>query len=673
MRTLSFLLILLLSFPAFANDTLKVSSNIDHVTLYYSGAQIERSVKVKLLQGNQLVLIKNLPYQLDEKSLQIQLSQDIKLLSVKREQYEPDFNRMDEEKRILEQRDSLEREIRIINQKIQVQRQIERLILSNQNFKNKEGAVQLADVKAAAEFYDVKLNSCKDLIFSYTLKISQIKEKIDALTVDITKLQSKMKHYYSDIIVQLESPKIQTSEIKLSYLTQFAGWKPTYDFRVEEIGKPLSIIYRADVFQSTGEDWNPESITLSSGNPRQGGNKPELAVWNIFQPQPVPYNSTYNPDNNGRISGKIYDIEDGKSLKGAFVLLYLNNQLLQVCETGEDGLYQINPLQAGYYTMEVQHLGYNQSGRVGIQIYKDQHYKYPVALRKAYSHIINEVSIESEIVSVPVVTNQGAVNYAVDDAAYYSNIEMDYAPSSSATMKMPTAMYEADMLSIDNVELTRAKSIQEINFVSNIVKPTAANLEYTIKEKISIPADGNPNKLKIKEVKVAVDFVYHAVPQLDPDAFLTANITEWEQLNLLNGKAQIFYEGTFIAESYIDVLQTSDTLELSLGRDKNIVIERVENKKLSNKSFIGGMTKDNIIWHLTVRNNRGIPVNLVIEEQIPVSTNKDIEILLTRPSGGVLDKNTGFITWKHTIEANKTIEYEYEYMVKYPETVKINY
>lgn len=670
MKTMSFLMAMLISFTLSAADTLQIVSDINHVTLYFSGAQIERSAKVKLQQGNQLVLIRNLPYQLDEKSLQIQLNQELKLLNVKRIQHEPDFYRMDEETAIMDQRDSLEREIRIINQKIQVQKQIERLILSNQNFKNKDGAVQLADVKTAAEFYDAKLNSCKDLIFSYTLQISKIKDKIDDLSDKITKLQSKIETYSSEILVQLESPRMLTTDIKFSYLTQFAGWKPTYDFRVEEIGKPLSIIYRADVFQSTGEDWNAESITLSSGNPRQGGNKPTMISWNITQPQPVPYNPNYNADNQGRISGRIYDSATGKSLKGANVLVYSNNQLLQVCTTDADGMYQINPLLAGYYTMDVQHVGYAASGRMGVQINKDQHYKFPVPLSKGYNHIIDEVSIENEVVQFQPVTVEGNV-YMADDAVYYSGAatrSASYAPSMAMTQDY--SAYEMDVLETSQY---KTKQIQQINFIANSVKPTAANLEYTITEKISIPSDGNPNKLKIKEVKVPVDFVYHAVPQLDPDAFLTANITEWEDLNLLNGKAQIFYEGTFVAESYIDVLQTSDTLELSLGRDKNIVIDRVENKNLSNKSFIGGMTKDNIIWHLTIRNNRKIPVNLVVEEQIPISNQKEIEILLIRSAEGELDKNTGFITWKHKIEANTTKEYEYEFQVKYPETVKINY
>lgn len=652
-----------------ATDTLKVNSEISNVTVYFTGAQIERVAKVKLTAGSQLVMIQNLPYQFDEKSLQVTLKPSIKLLSATRVQSEPIFNQSKLQLNYENQKDSLEREIRILTQKINTQRQIEKLILNNQQFKTKEGAVNLADVKSAAEFWDTKLNSCRELIFRYTYTITQIKEKIEKIHEKITLLQMNYPSYSSAVLVNLDCLTAQQSEITLSYLSAYAGWKPTYDFRVEEIGKPLSIIYRAEVYQSTGENWNAESITLSSGNPRQGGTKPELQPWYINQPQPIPYNPVYSSDNQGQLSGRVFDSRNQESLPAANVLLYLNNQLIQVYRTGEDGKYQFNPLQSGYYTIEVQYIGYAQTGRIGVSVNNKQITRLDMPLQFGYYASMNEIAFENEVMAV-----SDADMRIYDDVTYVPN---QAGASANYTMKAPVASYSAIDMSIQEIEISRGgrhkKEIQEISFVENTVKPTAANLQYTIREKMLIASDGNNNKLKIKEVKIPVDYVYYVVPQLDPDAFLTAEVDGWEELNLLSGKTQIFYEGTFIAESYLDVLQTSDTLALSLGRDKNIAIDRIQKKNLAHKNIIGSNTRDHFLWNLTIRNNRNLAIQLVVEEQIPVSNQKDIEVNLINAGGGILDRNTGIITWKHKIEPSAKIEYDYEYQIKYPETVKINY
>jgi hypothetical protein len=66
-----------------------------------------------------------------------------------------------------------------------------------------------------------------------------------------------------------------------------------------------------------------------------------------------------------------------------------------------------------------------------------------------------------------------------------------------------------------------------------------------------------------------VDYVYHAIPKLDNDVFLTAEIVDWTNLNLLSGKLNIYYQGTYTGESFINSEQAEDTLKVSLGRDNN--------------------------------------------------------------------------------------------------------
>ena len=45
----------------------------------------------------------------------------------------------------------------------------------------------------------------------------------------------------------------------------------------------------------------------------------------------------------------------------------------------------------------------------------------------------------------------------------------------------------------------------------------------------------------------------------------------WEKLSLIDGMANVYFGNTYVGESKIDTRLISDTLELSLGRDNQIL------------------------------------------------------------------------------------------------------
>jgi len=54
---------------------------------------------------------------------------------------------------------------------------------------------------------------------------------------------------------------------RISYFTSNAGWSPTYDVRVSDIGQPVDLSYKANVYQQTGIDWNNVTLSISSAQP----------------------------------------------------------------------------------------------------------------------------------------------------------------------------------------------------------------------------------------------------------------------------------------------------------------------------------------------------------------------------------------------------------------------
>jgi len=62
-----------------------------------------------------------------------------------------------------------------------------------------------------------------------------------------------------------------------------AGWGVRYDVRVfmSKISKPVELIYKAAIWQSTGEPWKDVPITLETANPTYNVTIPELDPWRV--------------------------------------------------------------------------------------------------------------------------------------------------------------------------------------------------------------------------------------------------------------------------------------------------------------------------------------------------------------------------------------------------------
>ena len=150
------------------------------------------------------------------------------------------------------------------------------------------------------------------------------------------------------------------------------------------------------------------------------------------------------------------------------------------------------------------------------------------------------------------------------------------------------------------------------------------------------------------------------------DAFLFAKVTGWEALNLLPGPMHIYFEGTYVGESELDLSAAGDTLDLSLGRDKGVAVQRTKRKDFSQKQTVGSKRTDSISWELAVRNNKAQAVQLIVTDQFPVAARSEIEVELVESSAARVDKAKGFLSWKKTIEPRTNAQWVFTYSVKYP-------
>lgn len=191
-------------------------------------------------------------------------------------------------------------------------------------------------------------------------------------------------------------------------------------------------------------------------------------------------------------------------------------------------------------------------------------------------------------------------------------------------------------------------------------------IEFWIASAYDIPSNGQPYTVVLSEEELPATYEYYAVPKLDKDAFLTAKVTDWDQFNLLSGKANLFFEDTYIGQTYLNVDQPLDTLTLSLGRDKGVSITRTKQKQYNNKQFLGNKTTATIGWEIEVRNKKKQAIHILIEDQYPISTSDDIEVKLDASKGAEVTPEEGKLLWKLDLKPGESKKLEFRYSVKYP-------
>lgn len=217
-------------------------------------------------------------------------------------------------------------------------------------------------------------------------------------------------------------------------------------------------------------------------------------------------------------------------------------------------------------------------------------------------------------------------------------------------------------------EAAPAQSMAEL--VSRV--QTSLNTEFIIALPYTVASSSKPTLVDIQSNEVKAKYSYSVVPKLDADAFLIAKATGWEEYSLLPGEANIFFEGTFVGKTFIDPNAIGDTLSVSLGRDKRIVVKREELKDLTSKKFIGSNVREEHSWEISVRNTKAEPVTITVEDQLPVTKNKDIEVTSLDNGGAKFEPVSGKLIWKLTLQPNETKKVTYRYEVKYPKDKQIS-
>ena len=182
----------------------------------------------------------------------------------------------------------------------------------------------------------------------------------------------------------------------------------------------------------------------------------------------------------------------------------------------------------------------------------------------------------------------------------------------------------------------------------------------------SIPSDAKPYIVEVTTYSLNATFKHYSIPKVEKDAFLLARITGWEDLDLIEGPANVYFAGTFVGQSYVNPKSVNDTLDLSFGRDSKVIVTRTKIKDFNNERIMGNNRKMVYSYEMVIKNNRKSAVNIDLEDQLPISQNSEIIVDAVELSKGLVNKDDGKVSWKFLIPPGESQKVIYTYTIKYP-------
>lgn len=219
-----------------------------------------------------------------------------------------------------------------------------------------------------------------------------------------------------------------------------------------------------------------------------------------------------------------------------------------------------------------------------------------------------------------------------------------------------------------DAEMTAQPIILAESSVSNYttVSENQLNISFDIDIPYDILSNGKVHSVSLKEIKLPASYKYYSVPKADKDAFLLAEIADYSKYNLLRGEANIIFEGMYVGKTFIEPSQTSDTLSLSMGRDKKVTIKREKVVDQSGTKFLSSKKEQTFTFDITIRNNKKEAIQMLLKDQYPLSSNKDIEVELLQSDNAKVNLETGILSWQLQMKPNETKKIRISYKVRYP-------
>jgi uncharacterized protein (TIGR02231 family) len=521
MKKIATLLVLGLTKMSIASgqQPVSVTPKAAEITVYLSGAEIRFKETVSLKRGDNTVVFKGLSASLVGNSVQVAIGNNADILSVSTQPRQLLPEEIDPALKV--KKDSiaaLEDRIVWLKNQVDAYDMEKKTLMQNQHIGGAQTGVALAELTKAADFFRERTLKINNALTALDKKLKLLNDRLLQLQNDLNSRQREINLTRYNVEVIVNSKADQPVDFMVRHLVSDAAWEASYDIVATELNKPVTLKYKALVYNHTGIDWHDVKLSMSTGDISLNATRPYLTAWTLN------------------------------------------------------------------YT----------SG-----------------------------------------ANEGFINTRAQNVLRYDSVS-------------------------GGAGATEEKAVSELN------------TSFEIAQRHSIRAGDQPYRIDLREETLQASFEYLTVPKLELSAFLIAKLTGWEKLNLIDGTANVYFGDTFIGESSINTRLIGDTLELSLGRDNQVVVSRTKIEDKGSTPLLGAKRSESFVYEIQLRNNRKVPVFIRVQDQVPISQENDITVDVAETSGAALDAPSGRLQWIKNLAPGEATRYKIAFAVRYPKNRTVN-
>lgn len=587
-------------------ESKEIKSQVNSATIFLNSAQVSRDKKVQLDKGIQFLKFVKLSPFIDKNSIQVQ-AKDIEIQAVS---FQKNYLKEGEKSK---QQVTLENKLKAVENKIDIETiALETVHEEIQFLKNNRSirgnqTLTVSALREATKFYGSQMKIFKTSELKIKNNLNQFQEEKNRLNKQLNDLSSDKRFASGEILIKIKSNSIKKVDLKLTYNVSNVSWYPSYDVRVSDISAPLTLVYKANLKQNSKVDWTNVKLRFSSSNPSNSTKAGKIIPYFLdYGTRPPYYGNSID-----EVSGYVTNGND--PLPGANVTV---KGTTIGTSTDFDGKYSIK-IPENSNQLEFSYLGYQKS------------------IKFINNEVIN-VTLQEDYNSLDEVV---VVGYGSKKRSEISNSDQ----SRKARM------------SVSNISaIPTQEIINQTSFSFEIIEP------YTVE---------SSNKDFVVSMKVFncnANYTYFSVPKIEENAFLIASLNDWEQFNLLEAEANVYFENTFIGSTLIDPRTTTKSLSISLGMDKNVSVKRIKSKDFTTKQFIGSKKEETRAWDIIIKNNKSQNIKMIVLDQIPISSKEEIKVTLDALFNGELNKETGEVKWSFNLPTKSIKNLQLKYTVKYP-------
>jgi uncharacterized protein (TIGR02231 family) len=250
--------------------------------------------------------------------------------------------------------------------------------------------------------------------------------------------------------------------------------------------------------------------------------------------------------------------------------------------------------------------------------------------------------------------------------AYPASVAASVAGGAPQGVLVPTAAAPAGAWT------EAAEMAEPARAVHAVTEESGAALVYRVPVPLPVPSDGAPHKTSVARIELGAQLDHLTVPALAQEAYLRATVTNTSELLLLAGPAQVFHEEEYVGPTHLDVTAPGEEIEVQLGVDDRIRVQRELRKRATSKALLGATRTVDVSYEITVENHRSRKSQVTVKDHIPVSRDGDIRVKLREavPKASQQD-DLGELTWELDMEPGGKASFRFAFTVEHPSGVVV--